>query len=468
MSDDLALLPASEMIAGYRAGRLSPVDTARAALARIERHNPALNAFILIDAKGALAAAGESAERWRIGAPRGRLDGVPISIKDLVLTEDWPTLRGSKTVSPDQAWTEDAPAVARLREHGAVLLGKTTTPEFGWKGVTDSPLTGITRNPWSPDRTPGGSSGGAAVAVASGMGALAIGTDGGGSIRIPSGFTGIFGLKPTFGRVPAYPPSPFSTLAHVGPMARTVTDAAIMLSVIAEPDPRDPYALPPEGAGKAADYTHGLDSGVAGLKVAFSPSLGGHPVDPEIATLVAAAAQRFADLGARVEEADPDLPDCAAIFRVLWFAGAASLLAGFSDEQRSLMDPGLCTIAAEGNRISLFDYLNAMKQREAIGIAMNRFHESYDLLLTPTLPVPAFAAGLERPENSGKTRWIDWTPFTYPFNLSRQPAASVPCGLTPGGLPAALQIVGPVYGDALVLRAARAFETAQPFPMPPL
>jgi len=468
MPDDIALLSAQDLIARYRDGSLSPVEATRAALARIEAHNPALNAFILVDAENALAEAGKSEERWRIGAPRGRLDGIPTSIKDILLTKGWPTLRGSKAIPRDQPWDEDAPAVARLREHGAVLLGKTTTPEFGWKGVTDSALSGITRNPWNPERTPGGSSGGAAVAVATGMSTLALGTDGGGSVRIPGAFTGIFAHKPTFGRVPAYPLSPFGTLAHIGPMTRTVTDAAILLGVISEPDSRDWYALPPEGAGKTMDYTTGLNRGVKGLRIAFSPTLGGHAVDPEIAALVAAAANRLAELGAHVEEADPDLPDCAAPFRMHWYAGAAALLNGLSDAQKEVVEPALREIAAEGAAYSLLDYLAAIKQREAVGVAMNRFHETYRLLLTPSLPIPAFEAGLERPRGTEQDRWVDWTPFSYPFNLTRQPAATVPCGLTSEGLPAGLQIVGPLYADALVLRAARAYEKAAPFPMPAL
>ncbi len=464
MTGDPALLTATELLTRFRDGSLSPVEAAQAALARIESHNDALNAFCLVDAEQALEEARRSEERWRIKAPKGRLDGVTASIKDLLLTRGWPTLRGSKALDPDQPWDEDAPAVARLREHGAVLLGKTTTPEFGWKGVTDSPLTGVTRNPWDPSRTPGGSSGGAAAAVATGMGALAIGTDGGGSIRIPAGFTGIFGLKPSFGRVPAYPLSPFGTVSHLGPMTRSVADAALMLTVLAEPDPRDWYALPAEGT----DYTNGLEGGVEGLKIAFSPTLGGHRVDPEIAALVAAAAKRFAELGAVVEEAEPDLPGCAEAFRIHWYAGAANLLGGFSAAQKARMDPSLVEIAAEGAGYSLLDYLAAVKAREAIGVAMNRFHERYDLLLTPSLPIPAFAAGLEQPPEDEEGRWVDWTPFTYPFNLSRQPAASVPCGLTAAGLPAGLQIVGPLYADALVLRAARAYESAAPFVLPPL
>jgi len=468
MPDDIALLSAQELIGHYRDGGLSPVEATQATLARIEAHNPTLNAFILVDADIALAEARNSEERWRIGAPRGRLDGVPTSIKDILLTKGWPTLRGSKATPRDQPWDEDAPAVARLREHGAVLIGKTTTPEFGWKGVTDSALSGVTRNPWNPARTPGGSSGGAAVAVATGMGALALGTDGGGSVRIPAAFTGIFGLKPTFGRVPAYPLSPFGTLAHIGPMTRTVTDAAILLGVISEPDSRDWYALPPQGAGKSLDYTAGLNRGVKGLRIAFSPTLGGQPVDPEIATLVAAAANRFADLGAHVEEVDPDLPDCAEPFRMHWYAGAAALLSGFNDKQRAVIEPGLRDIAAEGASYSVLDYLAAVKKREAIGVAMNRFHETYHLLLTPSLPIPAFEAGLERPPGTDQDRWVDWTPFSYPFNLTRQPAASIPCGLTSAGLPAGLQIVGPLYADALVLRAARAYEKVAPFQMPVL
>jgi aspartyl-tRNA(Asn)/glutamyl-tRNA(Gln) amidotransferase subunit A len=237
-----------------------------------------------------------------------------------------------------------------------------------------------------------------------------------------------------------------------------------MLTVLAEPDPRDWYALPAEGM----DYTNGLEGGVEGLKVAFSPTLGGQPVDPEIAALVAAAAKRFEELGAVVEEAEPALAGCAHTFRIHWYAGAANLLGGYSEAQTALMDPSLVEIAAEGAGYSLLDYLAAVRAREAIGVATNRFHQDYDLLLTPSLPIPAFEAGLEQPPEDEAGRWVDWTPFTYPFNLSRQPAASVPCGLTAAGLPAGLQIVGPLYADALVLRAARAYERTAPFALPPL
>jgi aspartyl-tRNA(Asn)/glutamyl-tRNA(Gln) amidotransferase subunit A len=464
MSEDPALLPATELLERYRDQSLSPVAATEACLARIEAHNDTLNAFNLIDREGARRAAAESAKRWELGVPRGRLDGVPTSIKDIVWAAGWPTLRGSLTVDPDQLWDEDSPAVARLREHGAVLLGRTTTPEFGWKGVTDSPLTGITRNPWNLAKTPGGSSGGAAAAVASGMGALALGSDGGGSVRIPAGFTGIFGHKPTFGRVPAYPPSPFGTLAHLGPMTRTVTDAALMLTVMAEGDPRDGLALRPDGS----DYTQGLDDGVEGLKLAFSPSLGGHPVEPEVAELVRLAAQQFEALGAEVETCDPEIPDCGPIFVCLWFSGAAAVIEQIDEAGRAKVDPGLLEVARTGASYGLSDYLAAMRDCDRVRSLMSRFHQRYDLLLTPSLPLTAFDAGVDTPTDPHGQSWANWTPFTYPFNLTGQPAASMPCGLAPNGLPVGLQIVGPRYADALVLRAARAFEQASPIALPSL
>jgi aspartyl-tRNA(Asn)/glutamyl-tRNA(Gln) amidotransferase subunit A len=355
--------------------------------------------------------------------------------------------------------------VARLREQGAVLLGKTTTPEFGWKGVTDSPLTGITRNPWNPERTPGGSSGGAAVAAACGMGALNLGTDGGGSIRIPASFTGIFGLKQTYGRVPAHPLSPFGTVAHVGPMTRTVADAALMLNVLAMPDERDWYALPYDGT----DYTKDLEAGAKGLKLAWSPTLGGNRVDPEVAALTAKAARFFADeLGASLEETDLAFENVGDVFVKHWFPGAANALRSYTPEQRQLMDPGLVEVAEAGAAMSLMDYLAAVKAREAMGVMMNRFHKRYDLLLTPMMPLPAFQAGVEVPPEDDDGRWTDWSPFSYPFNLTQQPAASVPCGFTKAGLPVGLQIVGARYAEKTVLRAARAYERARPFALPTL
>ncbi|MDX1512969.1 MAG: amidase [Gammaproteobacteria bacterium] len=463
MSTDPATMSATELKQRFRDKSLSPVEAVEAIFQRIEAYGEQVNAFCLLKKNEALAAARASEARWRKGEPVGLVDGVPVTIKDLILTRGWPTLRGSRAIDPAQSWDEDAPSTAALRRHGAVIIGKTTTPEFGWKGVTDNALTGITRNPWNIALTPGGSSGGAAAACALGMGALHIGTDGGGSIRIPAGFTGIFGIKPSFGRVPAWPLSPFGTVSHVGPMTRTVADAALMLNVISEPDPRDWHALPYD---TDTDYLDGLDHGIDGLRVAFSPDLGFVQVDKEVADRVKTGVAVLEELGARVEQIDSPLEPTGPMFLKFWASGAAQLLRGFPPHLRDLVDPGLQEIAAYGEQISLSEYLDAVAARGALGERMNLFFEQYDLLVTPSLPIPAFTAGLEKPEWMAGERWADWTPFTYPFNLTLQPACSVPCGFNSSGLPVGMQLVGPKYADAAVLRAARAFESAQPFKMP--
>jgi aspartyl-tRNA(Asn)/glutamyl-tRNA(Gln) amidotransferase subunit A len=463
MTTDLCAMTATALLDAYRKRTLSPVEVAQSILKRMEALNPRLNAFNLISDR-ALDEAKASEARWHAGQPAGLLDGVPVSIKDIILTKGWPTLRGSKTVDPKGPWNDDAPATARLREHGAVLLGKTTTPEFGWKGVTDSPLSGITRNPWNPDKTPGGSSGGAASAVAAGMGPLAVGTDGGGSIRIPCSFTGLFGIKPSFGRVPAWPLSPFGTVAHVGPITHDVPDAALMLTVLSQPDARDWHALPYE----PRDYHAGIDLGVQDLRIAYSSNLGYAKVDPEVADIVRKAVNIFADLGARIEEKHPGFENAAPIFQTHWFSGAAALLRNFPAAKRKLMDPGLLDVAAQGEKISAAELMDAQMKRGALGVHMNLFHRDFDLLVTPTLAVIAFDVGREVPLTPDNQRWTDWTPFTYPFNLTGQPAASIPCGFTKSGLPVGLHIVGPRFSDAMVLRAARAFESVRPIKLPDL
>jgi aspartyl-tRNA(Asn)/glutamyl-tRNA(Gln) amidotransferase subunit A len=463
MSDDHYKFTATDLVEAFRKKTLSPVEVAKAVVARIEKLNPVFNAFNLVSDR-VLDDARASEERWMSGQPRGLLDGVPVSIKDIILTKGWPTLRGSKTIDRKGPWNDDAPATARLREHGAVLLGKTTTPEFGWKGVTDSPLTGITRNPWNKAKTPGGSSGGAAAAVAAGMGPLAVGTDGGGSIRIPCSFTGLFGIKASFGRVPAWPLSPFGTVAHVGPMTRSVADAALMLNVLAQPDARDWHALPHD----PRDWRAGLDQGIADLRIAYSPDLGYAKVDKEIREIVAKAVAVFEELGAKVEEKNPGFEDPAPLFMTHWFSGAAFLLKGIPKEKHKLIDPGLVEMAAQGEKVTAHELLDAQIKRGALGAHMNVFHRDYDLLVTPTLAIAAFDAGKEVADKMLQSRWTDWTPFTFPFNLTQQPAASIPCGFTKDGLPVGLHLVGPRYADALVLRAARAFETARPIQVPKL
>jgi aspartyl-tRNA(Asn)/glutamyl-tRNA(Gln) amidotransferase subunit A len=351
--------------------------------------------------------------------------------------------------------------VARLKEQGAVILGKTTTPEFGWIGACHSPLTGITRNPWNLTRTTGGSSGGAAAAALLNLGVLHHGTDGAGSVRIPSAFTGIFGIKPSYGRVPAYPASAFTILAHQGPLTRTVTDAAIMLSVMAEPDMRDTTAW----NTLAPDFRIGLNDGVRGLRIAWSPRLGYvKELDADVEAAAYKAAQVFADLGAHVEEVDPGFAEPIEMEKKLWYAVASTIVDAVPAAERDKMDEGLRRMADEGRRVSLIDYLAAHGQRTELALHMLRFHERYDLLLTPQMPVPAIEAGRVTPADGRfGDEWINWSPYTYPFNLTQQPAASVPCGFASDGLPVALQIVGPPRQDQLVLRAARAFESACPF-----
>ena len=334
---DLAGLTATELVAAYRSGSVSPVEATAAALAAIDAYDDAgVNAFVLVDPDGAMAAAERSAARWRAGEPLGPGDGVPTSIKDLLYTRGWPTLRGAALIDERGPWDDDAPAVARLRESGAVLLGKTTTPEFGWKGVTDSPRYGPTGNPWNPALTAGGSSGGSAAAVGLRMGAWSVGTDGGGSLRIPAAFTGTVTIKPTYGLVPVWPASPFGTLSHAGPITRGVADAALMLDILTGFDPRDWSALPTP----AASFRDGLDDGVGGLRVAFSPDLGHVRNDPRVEAVVRAAAGVLADAGAHVEEVDPGFADPVDAFHTLWFTGAAKVVQPYGAGALEQVDPG--------------------------------------------------------------------------------------------------------------------------------
>ena len=467
---DFAPSPLAECSAGtllqlFRSGAASPLEATREVLARIERLNPQLNAFCLVDGEAALQSARESEARWRRGAPMGPLDGVPVSIKDLILTRGWPTRRGSRTVDVAQPWEVDAPVTARLREAGAVLLGKTTTPEFGCKGETNSPLTGITRNPWDLRRTPGGSSGGTAAAVAAGLGPLSVGTDGAGSVRIPAAFCGTFGLKPSFGRVPAYPMSPFGSVAHLGPHTMSVADAALMMNVISQPDARDWSSLPADGR----DYRVGLEDGVRGLRIAYSPTLGyARNVHPEVAAAVEQAVMALAALGAVVEAVDPGITDPLDICTGLWFLGAYTVWSGLSPAQQAVCDPDFQAQAALGARLSALEVQQLHLRRGALGSQLRQFMQRFDLIATPAVAVPAFEARPAGHSPMSPADMLGWTPFSYPFNLSQQPAASIPCGLTSDGLPIGLQLVGPMFGDALVLRACRAYESLRPILRPPL
>ncbi len=463
MSNALYMLPATELVRGYRSGQFSPVEVTQAVLDRIASLDATHNAFCVIDPDAALAAARRSEARWREGQPCGPVDGVPTTVKDLILAKGWPTRRGSRTIPADQVWDTDGPPVARLREAGAVLLGKTTTPEFGWKGVTDSPLTGVTVNPWDPRRTPGGSSGGAAAAAALGMGALHVATDGGGSIRMPAAFCGMFGHKPTFGAVPVYPHSPAGTLWHQGPITRTVDDACLLLDVVAKPDPRDWQAVP---LARPLTPARESQASIAGLRIAYSRTLGYAKVDPKVVAEVDKAIQWFSDQGADVTEEDPGFDDPIDTMVTLWTVALAVATNGLSPQQREVVDPPILDLAEQGRSVSALTYRQAEQARDALGRRLREFHDRYDLLVTPQLPITAFEAGHEVPVGSGMARWWEWSPFTYPFNLTQQPAASLPCGFASDGMPVAVQIVAPKFGDATILRACRAYEQAHPFPVP--
>jgi aspartyl-tRNA(Asn)/glutamyl-tRNA(Gln) amidotransferase subunit A len=453
--DELAYAPADQLVAAYRDGRATPTDATRAVLERIRADNPDLRAFSLVDEAHAVQRAEAATGRWQRGRPLGPLDGVPASIKDLFLTAGWPTLRGSSRVDRNQPWLVDSPAAARLREAGAVLVGKTTTPEFGWKAVTDNPIDGVTRNPVDRNLTAGGSSGGSGAALAAGMGAVSVATDAAGSTRIPAAFCGVVGLKPTYGRIPVYPASDLGWLGCAGPMARTVGDVATLLDVLSLPDDRDPNALPPP----TGSYRVALQRPVDGLRAAYSPTLGYAAVDPDVRAVIDTAVGSLADAGVRVSAVDPPFSDPLDAFTVLWSTGMAPLRAALGGSLDGI-DRGLAELIERGGHYSVLDYLAARRQALELGVAMGAFHRDFDVLLTPTVPIEPFAAGHDVPPGSGMRSWLEWTPFTLPFSLSQQPALSVPAGRTARGLPVGLQIVGPRHADGLVLAVGAAVEAA--------
>lgn len=446
----IADLTAQDCLALYKTRDLSPVEVIDDCLQRIEEANPELNAFCFIGFEQARAQARLSEARWTRGEPIGLLDGVPVTLKDATLSRGMPTRFGSRAYSEDGLVDADSATAAHLREAGAVILGKTTTSEFGWKSVTDNPLNGITRNPWNPDLTPGGSSGGAAVAAALNLGFLHQGSDGGGSIRTPASFTGTFGFKPTFGYVPQWPPSAFATLSHIGPITRTVADAGLMMRVLAQKDVRDGYAGPEYPFGDVP-----LTSTLKGLKVAYSRDFGYVDVAKEILNVTDAAARKIESLGAEIIEINPGFDDPWEVVVTLFSAGGARLISRLNDEQRSLLDPAFLQWAKGGLSVTLSQYQSAQEARAELAAKMAAFHEQFDLLISPTMPVAPIPVGLKHPPNRP-----NWVPFNSPFNLTQQPAASLPVGLDSNGLPVGLQLVGARYKDMTVLSAARVLEGA--------
>jgi aspartyl-tRNA(Asn)/glutamyl-tRNA(Gln) amidotransferase subunit A len=458
---DLCYMPALELGEAIRAKKVSPVEVVDAVLARIERLNPTLNAYCTVTAAAARAAAKEAEAVVMRGDALGTLHGIPVSIKDLVATKGVRTTHGSKLYEqfiPD----DDAPVVERLKRAGAIILGKTNTPEFGHKAITDNLLFGPTRNPWNLEYTPGGSSGGAAAAVATGLGPLAVGTDAGGSIRIPASCCAIFGLKPTLGLVAMAPTfGGLETLSHTGPMTRTVRDAALMLNAVVGADPRDLSSLP----AMETDYLAGLDRGIQELRVAWSPDWGYAAVDPDVRQIAEVAAKRFTDLGCQVEEAHPGFADPAETYQVLSTASRAARVADRWPAERDRFDPSLAVQIEAGMRWSAVDFVRASNVRRMLNDVFVQFFKRYDLLLTPTFAAPPPPVKIEAHEEIAgrKVTRLGWLAFTFPLSLIGYPAASVPCGWTRKGLPVGLQITAPRLADALVLRASAAFEALAPW-----
>jgi len=456
-TDDLCGASAGELTKAFASGGLSPVESTKAALARAEAVNSALNAFTVIDHEGALRAAAGAEQRWKAGNPLSPVDGVPVTIKDIVLCNGLDVRYGSLTAA-DVSGEPDAPSVDRLRQAGAVILGLTNTPEFGWKAVTDNRRHGITRNPFDPSKTSGGSSGGAAVAAATGAGALHLGTDGGGSIRIPASFCGIVGLKPSFGRVPAYPASAYGTVAHIGPMARTVEDVALMLNAMGGRDIRD-WAQP------NIEFEPVAPKPVNWSKVRIGywqvPCVG--TVESETARHVEAVMSDLALAGAAVEEIRlPDQDDLLEIFYRHWYVGAANRLTAVNPTDHAKLDPGFLDAARRGQRYSAVERMQAEVARATYGAKMDALLERYDFLISATVPIPPFEAGANVPSGSDFQSWVEWSSYSFPLNLSQQPACSVPCGFTNSGLPVGLQIVGARLADAKVLSAALTYQYMYP------
>jgi aspartyl-tRNA(Asn)/glutamyl-tRNA(Gln) amidotransferase subunit A len=458
MSAEFDTMSAMEMRRRIAAKEISPVELTRRALTKAEATQSTLNAFYLLMPDEALAAAKVAEDAVMKGAPLGAIHGIPFSAKDLMTVKGVGYASGSRTMKSNVA-TVDAPAVERAKAAGGILIGKTTTSEFGCKPVGDSPLTGITRNPWNLDKTPGGSSAGAAASVAAGITPFALGTDGGGSIRIPAAFTGLAGLKGQFGRVPVWPTSATPTLAHVGPLARSVTDAALLFSVIAGLDRRDPFGV----AGPVPDVLGAARAPVANMKIAYSTTLGYARPDPEVVKFTDRAARTFEELGCQVElvesvfESDP-----ADLWTAEFYAGVGIRLRSIMENQRELLDPAVAEVLEPALSQDMRDYYTKVFARYALREEIRSFFERYDLLISPVLPVTSLNVGRNIPDALGDRNLVSWVFYTYPFNLTGQPAASVCAGIAPDGMPVGLQIVGRSYCEDDVVRAAAAFEFAQP------
>lgn len=450
-SSDLARMNAKELVLMFKHRRASPVDVALAVLNNIERYNPLLNAYCFLDPARTLHEARESEGRWMRREELSAFDGIPFGVKDMIAVQGVPTGFGSKAAWTGEKSEFDAPSVARLREAGCVFVGKTTTSEFGWKGTTDNPLTGRTVNPWNHSLTSGGSSGGAACAVVSAMGIFQLGTDGGGSARIPASFCGCVGMKPTFGRVPAWPAGPMMSLSNIGPMAQSIEDLELLFGIISQPDARDWNAVPrPQSARAFPDSLNGLKCGV---------HLDSRVCNAEVYKAVRDAVSVLEEYGVKVIEIDIPLDGARALIDTHWQAGTAWLISRVPADRLEMIDPGLREMARRGQALTLPQYYEAMVGRQKFGERMTAYMVDLDFAVSPTVPILPFEAGRDTPAGAESAGWLEWNPYTYPFNLTRHPALSIPVG-TRGGLPVGMQLVGKLYEDERLLRIAALVEAA--------
>ena len=458
MSAEFDRMSAVEMRRRIRRKEISPVDVTKRALAAAEASQTSLNAFFRLMPEAALAAATAAEDALMKDQPLGLLHGLPFSAKDLIAVAGVPYASGSRAMANNIA-AVDAPAVERAKAAGAILIGKTTTSEFGCKPVGDSPLTGITRNPWNPDKTPGGSSAGAVASVAAGITPFALGTDGGGSIRIPCSFTGLAGIKGQFGRVPVWPTSATPTLAHVGPIARSVKDAALLFSAIAGYDPRDPFGV----AGPVPDVLGALEASVAGLRIAYSPTLGYARPDADVVAVVERAVKSLEALGCNVERIEQIFEkDPADLWTAEFYAGVGTRLRAIVENQRDLLDPAVANVLEAALAQDMRSYYEKVFERYVFRDTMRLFFEKYDILVSPILPVSSLAVGLDIPPHLTDRNLVSWVYYTYPFNLTGQPAGAVCAGIAADGMPVGLQIVGRALGEYDVVRLAAAYERTQP------
>ena len=458
---EICYMSVLEMANAIKTKKLSPVEIMDAVLYRIDKLNPKVNAYCTVVAENARKQATEAEAAVMKREKLGPLHGVPVSIKDLIFTKDIRTTGGSK-IYENFIPQRSAIVVERIKAAGAIIIGKTNASEFGWVAITDNSLFGATRNPWNLELTPGGSSGGAAASVALGMGSLAIGSDGGGSIRLPSSFCGVFGFKPSFGRVPQYPGFPgWETLSHVGPITQTVEDAALTMEVIAGRDDRDRFSLPDTGL----HCLPFLSGDLKGLRIAWSKDLGYAIVDSQVLKITEAAVETFATLGSTIEASSPEVKSPEEAFSTYVGVRLATVLQDKMEEWGDRIDPGLARFIQRNKNKSATEYTRADFKLSEYWDGIRPLFEKYDLLLTPTVAVPPFELDSYGPREiaGSKVSPLNWMAFTYPFNITGQPAASVPCGWTDDGLPIGLQIVGRRFDDVTVLRAASAFEQASPW-----